>query len=378
MSDWTARLDGLLGELAKEIRGAVRAVRDTLGENDPFEILCYRGYANGSRAQIHGRVKRSPTLAPSEATDSVLTNLRNSYRRVDADPVPFAKVAVSWAGGSAMLEADDEGFFSGEVQRTIPRSDLREWEEYRVELISPAAPATGVVSATGEVLAPPSTARFGVISDIDDTVIQSRVSNFLQAARTVLLGNARTRLPFAGVAAFYRALHDGVTKDERNPVYYVSSSPWNIYDVITEFMELQKIPRGPILLRDWDIGLGALGASRHFDHKGVAIRHIMQMYPALAFILIGDTGQHDPEIYRRIVEEFPDRVLAIYIRDVTRSAERSASVQKLAAEVLAARSSLLLAEDTAGAARHAAERGWIGADALDPVKEAAREDKGVA
>jgi phosphatidate phosphatase APP1 len=295
---------------------------------------------------------------------------------VDADPVPFADVAVGWSGGSVMLKADDEGFFSGGVVLPAPRPDFAEWSEYTVELVAPAAAGAAAVRATGEILVPPSTARFGVISDIDDTVLQSRVSNLFQAARTVLLGNARTRLPFPGVAAFYRALHEGATKREHNPIFYVSSSPWNVYDVIAEFMDLQEIPRGPILLRDWDIGVGVLGASRHFDHKGAAIRSIMQMYPDMSFILIGDTSQHDPEIYRRIVAEFPNRVLAIYIRDVTRDAERSAAVQVLANEVLTARSSLLLTEDTVGAARHAVAQGWISADALSEVEGEKRADTG--
>jgi Uncharacterized conserved protein len=225
------------------------------------------------------------------------------------------------------------------------------------------------------MLVPPPSVRFGVISDIDDTVIQSRVSNFLLAARTVLLGNARTRLPFPGVAAFYRALHDGATGHEHNPIFYVSSSPWNIYDVIAEFMELQQIPRGPILLRDWDIALGALSSTRHFDHKGEAIRRILATYPELPFILIGDTSQHDPEIYRAIVQEFPRRIRAIYIRDVTRNAERSAAVQKLAEEVRASACTLVLSQDTIGAARHTLEAGWIAPAALAEVERGTSADE---
>jgi phosphatidate phosphatase APP1 len=379
MTDWTRRLDGLLGELEKGIKGAARAVRETLGDDDPLDLLCYRGYGNGARAEVYGRVKRGRALAPSGAGDSALTNLRNSYRRADADPVPFADVAVSWSGSSVMLKTDDEGFFSGNLALPAPQADVEEWSEYTVELISPAiaaAAGTAAVRAAGEILVPPRTARFGVISDIDDTVLQSRVSNLVHAARTMLFGNARTRLPFPGVAAFYRALRAGAGAHEHNPIFYVSSSPWNVYDMIAEFLDLQEIPRGPILLRDWDIGLGALGASRHFDHKGVAIRKIMQMYPTLPFVLIGDTSQHDPEIYRRLVKDFPGRIPAIYIRDVTRSAERSAAVRALANEMLAARCSLVLAEDTVSAAKHAAAHGWISADALPAIEGEKRTDGG--
>ena len=102
----------------------------------------------------------------------------------------------------------------------------------------------------------------------------------------------------------------------------------------------------------------------------------MQLYPDLDFILIGDSGQQDPEVYHRMVTVFPSRVKAIYIRDVTRSPERSAAIQKLAEDVIAAHSTLVLAENTTGAASHAAEEGWISADTLKSVGEEKRADEG--
>jgi phosphatidate phosphatase APP1 len=315
-------------------------------------------------------------VGPSAGADSWFRNLLNTYRRADSDPLPFAEVVVEYAKTSTTMKADDEGFFGGWIDVAHPVSGDREWHDYKVTLVSPLHSDVHAVAATGELLVPPPSARFGVISDIDDTVIQSRVSNFLQAARTVMLGNARTRLPFPGVAAFYRALRSGAGGDEKNPIYYVSSSPWNIYDVIAEFMDLQKIPHGPLLLRDWDIGWGLLASSRHLDHKAAAIRNIMRLYPTMGFILIGDTSQHDPEIYRHIVHEFPNRVMAIYIRDVTLNAERSSAVKKLAEEVLAAGSTLILAENTLSAAQHAAEHGWISAESLPGIGKEKQSDEG--
>jgi len=375
MRDWAARVDSLLGELGKNINTAARAARSILDE-DPLEILTYRGYGNGSRAYVYGRVLEKRGVSASTDADSTLRNLLNTMRRAESDPLPFARVNVDFAGTASEMKADDEGFFGGwvGVDARIPAD--AEWHRYDVSLVSPLPVPPAPIEGTGEILVPAATARYGVISDIDDTVIQSRVSNFLLAARTVMLGNARTRLPFPGVAAFYQALRNGLAGDEKNPVFYVSSSPWNIYDVIGEFMDLQKIPHGPLLLRDWDIGLGSLSSDRHFDHKGVSIRNIMQTYPSLEFILIGDTSQHDPEIYEQIVREFPARVKAIYIRDVTGTAERSSSVKKLAEQILAAGSTLVLAEDTLGAARHAAEQGWIAAAELPDVQKEKRADEG--
>src|SRR5205085_10090956 len=98
------------------------------------------------------------------------------------------------------MKADDEGFFGGWIDLATPTTNDDEWQKYSIELIrqvsadTTTAPLT--VKGSGEIIVPAETARFGVISDIDDTVIQARLSNFLQAAKTVILGNARTRLPF--------------------------------------------------------------------------------------------------------------------------------------------------------------------------------------
>jgi phosphatidate phosphatase APP1 len=215
-----------------------------------------------------------------------------------------------------------------------------------------------------------------VISDLDDTVIQSRITSFFQAVRTVMLGNARTRLPFAGVAAFYLALEKGGDGGRHNPIFYVSSSPWNIHDVIADFMEIQRIPHGPIMLRDWDFGLSALSNSRLKSHKEPLIGEILDLYPSLPFILIGDDSQQDPEIYRAILDRYPGRILAIYIRNVRLETERTESVKVLADQVQAAGSILVVADDTYATAIHAAERGWITKASLPGIKEEKKADEG--
>jgi phosphatidate phosphatase APP1 len=375
MKNWLGEFDSLLNELDKSVRGVARAVRSAF-DDGPFQILAYRGYGNARVAYIHGRAQENRGATKSGDKDSTLQNLLNTYRRADSNPLAHAHLVVEYEHTSCAVKADDEGFFSTRIDLPASVTTSNEWNEYRVDLIEPARPGVDRAKCMGEILVPATTARFGIISDIDDTVIQSRVSNFLLAARTVMLGNARTRLPFPGVAAFYEALRNGATGDEKNPIFYVSSSPWNLYDVISEFMDIQKIPRGPILLRDWDISFGSLSSNRHFDHKGVAVRNIMHTYPELPFIFIGDTSQHDPEIYRQLVNEFPNRVKAIYIRDVTHDEQRSTVVKKLAEELLAAHSTLVLSEDTLGAATHAAEQGWISRDALPNVHAEKRADTG--
>ena len=358
------------------MRRLVRKLRRLL-DRDPYSVVGYRSYGSGERVLVRGRAMENEGIMPSGERDSLWRNLVNSYRRIESDPLPNARIRATVGGASAELTADDEGFFSAWVELPAPVSAPDGWIPIGLELLSPMEPGPPVLGETQALLAPP-TARFITISDMDDTVLQSHVTSLVQAFRTVLLGNARTRLPFPGVAAFYRALHAGATGGEQNPIVYVSSSPWNLYDLLTDFLDHQQIPRGPLTLRDWDLNREALGRSRLHRFKDAAIRDIMRAYPTLPVILVGDSSQQDPEIYRDVVREFPERVLAIYIRDVKRTAERRAAIAALVAEVEASKSVLVLAEDTMAAARHAAERGLIDPRALADIRGEKRMDDATA
>ncbi|HEU4564948.1 MAG TPA: phosphatase domain-containing protein [Gemmatimonadaceae bacterium] len=369
MTSWRTELRDMLAELAGRARDAAGAV-ERLVDRDPYHVVGYRGYGTPERALVLGRVLQDEGLAPPDPRQSRWLNLVAALKRLESDPLPFARVRARLHDAEREIVADDEGFVRAWLELPRPVA-AHGWTRAELEL---RAPDGATRRATSHILVPPSTAAFGVVSDMDDTVLQSRVTSFLRAARLVLLENALTRLPFPGVAAFYRALERGTGAASRgNPIFYVSSSPWNLYEVIAGFIEAQGIPAGPLLLRDWD--LGAL-AGRHQAHKGAAIREILEGYPALPFILIGDSGQEDPEIYASLVREHPGRILAIYIRNVTPFPERSASIRALAAEVAAHGSALVLADDTLAAARHAAAHGWITEDALPEIGEEKRADEG--
>ena len=373
MSHWRDDLLGLFGEIAWQARRSAGAIGRAI-DRDPIQIVGYRGYGTAERALVLGRVLQDEGVRAPSPAQSRWRNLVASLRRMESDPLPFARVRARVSHADARdheILADDEGFLRYWLQSSTPFSPPG-WHTVALALTDP--PNVASVRATAQVLTPATTATFGVVSDMDDTVLQSEVTSFLRAARMVLLENALTRLPFPGVAAFYRALERGATGAEANPIFYVSSSPWNLYDVIDGFLSAQQIPTGPLLLRDWDFG--RLN-ERHARHKGTVIREIFDTYPALPFLLVGDSGQEDPEIYTELVREHPQRVRAVYIRNVTPNAERTERIQRLAREVADAGSTLVLADDTLAAATHAALHGWIASDALGEIGGEKREDEGV-
>lgn len=373
MPNWRDVLSRVADEISARANVAHDMVRARIGEA-PLSIASHHGFGTRDRLFVQGRALRGAALGPAGAEDSAWRNLAAMYRRMEADPLPRAEVVVRAGGAERQVVADDEGFFRAWVTPAAPAAPESGWLEAEMDLM-PRGEGE-IVRATARLRVPGPHARFAVVSDVDDTVLQSNVHSLVAAMRTALLSNARTRLPFPGVAAFYRALERGASGAEGNPVFYLSSSPWNLFDLLAEFLEVQRLPAGPLLLRDWDVTLDALGNQRLHGYKGANLRELLSLYPTLPFILVGDTTQQDPEIYASVVHDHPGRVLAVYIRDVTRTPQRSAAVAALAAELEKAQVPLVLAPDTLGAARHAAERGWIDPAALDEIDDDAEKDEG--
>jgi phosphatidate phosphatase APP1 len=346
--------------IKKKLTTAKKWAKNIRAKN-PIQIVPYLGYGCASKIYIKGRVLEDKKVSLSTENDSRWRNFRNAWKRFESDEIPGARVCVLLNDISEEIVTDSEGYFDGILWPSPPLSTDRLWHQVQIELLSPQYPSQGKVFADEMVMVPPHTARFGVISDMDDTVIQTNATSLLRMAKNVLLGNARTRMPFKGVAAFYQALHEENGKPS-NPLFYVSSSPWNLYDLLIEFFQIQNIPLGPLLLRDWSLRSRKSLPHKHRDHKLNSIRHILDLVDDLPFILIGDSGQKDPEIYLEILSMYPKRILAIYIRNVSRDLKRPAAIRELAKKVIDAGSTLILTDDTLAAAKHAIEQGWITAD----------------
>ena len=314
----------------------------------PIIVLPYLGYGTRKKIRICGRVLEDEGFRPSADADGRWRNLIQFWKRLESDEVPGARLSAL----DQETVTDREGYFHLELEGSFRAG----WNEIELKLVDPVAG-----SAMGAALVPPKTAKFGLISDIDDTVVYSNVARKVRMLLIAAFNNARTRKPFKGVAAFYQALHAGV-----NPVFYVSKSPWNLYAPIVEYLEVQGLPRGPVLLRDF-------GWRSPKNHKTKTIEDILSTCPELPFVLSGDSGEQDPEIYADIVRRFPKRIRAIYIRSV--NTKRISAIQKLAAEVAQTGTQLILAPEAETAAAHAAAEGLIQASDLRAVRSERASDE---
>jgi phosphatidate phosphatase APP1 len=346
----------------------------------PFDrrwtIVPYLGFGTRERLHCGGRVLRHVEHRPSDASHGGWQNFAEFWKRMDSDEVPGARVRACF--GSRVIEtlADDEGHFEFDL-RLQPPIEADGWQQVELELLSPPPRRGQSVKAKAQVLVPPASARFGVISDLDDTVVWSNVRSKLRMLAMLARSNPRTRKPFKGVAAFYRALHQGAGGHEGNPFFYVSSSPWNLHAPLLEFLSLQGLPSGPLMLKDFGDHM-LFGSGDHRTHKLQCIERVFSTYPGLPFLLIGDSGEQDPEIYRHVLDVHPGRVRAVYIRTVDPTPARLAAIDRLVTEAQSLGVPLVLAPDSESAAVHAATAGLIAPDALAEVRADKRAEGAAA
>lgn len=365
---WIAAIEDKWDELRSDLTRRLQL-------NDPVQIVPYRTYGTQRRMYIKGRVLEDKKITAAADKDTIFHNLLNMYKRFESDEVPGAMLQVMLEGKPLHVTTDKEGYFVLDLHPENPIIVEELWHSFPVSLVNAPIPFEANLMATAEVMIPPADAEYGVISDIDDTIIKTTATDLLAMSRTTFTNNAKTRLPFAGVSEFYRALQLGRNGKRNNPFFYVSSSPWNLYDLLKDFLDLNNIPAGPLLLRDFGLEAEMVTGSGHLEHKFKEIKQIMESYPHLPFVLIGDSGQEDPSIYREVIKAFPGRILAVYIRDV-QLPERKTIAVSISESLKEMKVEMVIVENTLEASKHAADNKLIFNDAIPVIETDKKQDEG--
>lgn len=323
MASWKRRFLRILSALSylgDLLRFSVSSRLGMKADTD-LAIDAYRGYGHSKQVYITGRVLQDRFINTTEE-ESLWRNFINTFKRFNSNEINGADLVISVAGNTFKVRTDVEGYFhlNAPLPHAIEPSES-DWYPMVIQLKRTPWQEIGDLTVHGDLLIP-QRPKFGIISDLDDTVIKTGVTSVLklQMLYLTILKSARGRRAFHKVNAFFKALRNGGTQGIRNPFFYVSNSPWNLYDLLEEFLTINQLPKGPILLRDFGY--------KTAKHKYSQIRHILETYPDLPFILVGDSGEKDTETYITLAREFPNRILAIFIHDL-RSKKRAQRIKKI-------------------------------------------------
>lgn len=289
-----------------------------------FRIHPYFGYRSATRLTITVRALRGAVGTWDH--QSTFARMRALWRHYGSREVPDVPLTIEARGGSQSVHAtcttDDEGYcrFDIALDPSWPLPARTAWETVTLRWQTGAGPE----ELTGYVLAPGGDNRLAVISDIDDTIIETGAHALWRNWRRVLAMMPADREPVPGAAEFYARL-GGASRDSgesagmrfpatQRPFFYVSSSPWNLFDYLLAFKSAHGLPHGPMLLRDWGFNRATLLPSSHGAHKAASVNSLLGFYGATRFALVGDSTQSDALAYAEAVRRHSDRIAGVLIR----------------------------------------------------------------
>jgi len=282
--------------------------------SDQPTVKVYHSYGHAKKLHVFGQVFALSPLGRKRYRKNIWTNSFALLRSFMVKPMPRVLLKLKWKDNWIYTRSEDDGFFVFDLE---PFAHIEPgWQNVEVFLIDEEQQGT-IAKGTGLIYLPPEN-RFGCISDIDDTFLISHSAHLLKRLYVLLTRNAHSRKPFEGVVNHYQLLAQaGSSAEKPNPFFYVSSSEWNLYDFIVEFARKNEMPPGIYLLNQLKKFSQVLktGQGKH-NGKFTRIVRIMEAFPHLRFILLGDSSQRDPYIYASIAEHYPNQVHAVYIRDV--------------------------------------------------------------
>lgn len=282
-------------------------------------LKLYRGYANDQELVVAGHVFKPSNGEEYDFQKKSFRNASSIIQMFRTKTQGNADVYLEINNSKIHTKTLKDGYF----KFCIPLNYEKKygWIDYKVSMIF----NNKTIEMSGSYIRPLE-GNIGIISDIDDTFLISHTRNPFKKLYILLFKNVNTRKIFDDVVAHYQALSsagrpknnqkDANNKNEQNAFFYVSSSEWNLYSFIVKFTEIHQLPRAVLLLKDIKTSLldfFVTGRGDH-NHKFEKIKHILEFYPNLQYVLLGDDSQHDPFLYENICKIFPVTVKAVYIR----------------------------------------------------------------
>lgn len=334
-----------------------------------MHVVVHRGYVVGDEVRVHLQVSEEPAVPEAVHGLPFYDVARQNVRRYGTLGLPQVEVSVRIGDVEQVVTTERRGFAA--LTLTVPGL-APGWHRVDARLVPDEVDAEEV-TGHGRVLVPDPAAPFAVISDIDDTVLRSRVTEGMRAMLTTLVGDANRRDAIPGMASLYRALNRGPAGAGGGVAslpsfFYVSTGSWAMYPLLTKFLQGRGFPRGPLFLTDWGPTDRYIVRSGK-EHKRNAIGRLLNSYPDTRFVLIGDSGQGDPEVYLEFAGSHPQQVGAIIIVDVgPHLPERAEQLTERAVEAQNHGVQFHFVRDAHHAAEVALELGFCDAATLDEVE----------
>jgi phosphatidate phosphatase APP1 len=289
--------------LAARVEDAVQRFREKRGRRRGLvpSVVPFTGYGGPGWVRVLGRVVLRRPENGGEASADRLTSIRG-WRSFTSVHVADAEVTVTIGRARRVIRSDRGGVLDARIDATLPPG----WHDIRLTI-------EGADTVDAQVFVVADDVDFGLVSDIDDTVMVTALPRPFLAAWNTFVLDEHARTPVAGMAVLYERLvraHPGL------PVIYLSTGAWNVVPTLSRFLSRNLYPRGTLLLTDWGPTHDRWFRSG-VDHKRTNLERLAAEFPRVRWLLVGDDGQHDPQIYGDFADAHPEHVAAVAIRQLT-------------------------------------------------------------
>ncbi|MFZ0529272.1 MAG: phosphatase domain-containing protein [Propionicimonas sp.] len=280
----------------------VESLMRTLGWHE--RVICYTGYGTSAKIRVLGRVVLVPPWSRTvigRATEELMK--RRGFRNFVSVSCVRAPAVITVGGQEFPVVTDRGGYIDHRIRdHGLPAG----WQQVEVRSQHSAAAVAAVHVVDDEV-------TFGIVSDVDDTIISTMLPRPMIAAWNSFIRDESARQAVPGMAQLYTRL---LAEHPGSPVVYVSTGAWNTHGFLTRFLMRHAFPPGAIILTDW--GPTNTGWFRSgMAHKAETLLLLARDFPNISWLLVGDDGQHDPTIYANFARVAPERVRAIAIRQLS-------------------------------------------------------------
>lgn len=300
-----ARLIAILEDQVNEARRDRKIGKGSLRST---YIEAYRGFVAGGEVRLRMRVMEEPVIPPEADKVSNVEIITANVRRVAALSFPGLTVRVSADGQTVENVSDRHGYVTVRLPATNPAPG---WHEYTARHEDDHGQKA---VASSEFLVPDPGCKTAIVSDIDDTILQTGLSEGFTSLVRTFTGNSETRSAVPGMADLYSKLaHEKVgSRTIERPFLYLSTGGWALYEMLQGFLNYQGFPKGVLFLTDW-LPQERFVLRSGKAHKLQALRRILSESGTFQLVLIGDSGQEDAFTYTEIAAEHPGRIKAIVI-----------------------------------------------------------------
>ncbi|MET0985210.1 MAG: phosphatase domain-containing protein [Steroidobacteraceae bacterium] len=272
----------------------------------PDALVLYYAYGANGHAVLEGRVIDHQVSRPLGTSDSRFVNLSRTLRLVFNEERAHFPVNVALYDRRWEVRTDVEGYFHLEMQALDGVAGG--WHPIEV--------SAGRTQARIPLLLPPPENRHGVISDIDDTIMVTDVNRWSTMLANTFLKNPLQRQIVRGMPELFRILAARNSLPSAAPVFYVSASPRQLHMPLQAVLDHHGFPPGVLITKRVTNDATREPLRDQMTYKLKRIEEILARVAHVTFTLIGDDGEHDPEIFREVRGRHPHRIDHVWIRRV--------------------------------------------------------------